>query len=108
LDVQLILIEAAVEMLESALAAERAGADRIELCVNLNDGGTTPSMGLTAAAVEGPDSRCLYWFAPGKAPTDVSSWRCNRFETAVCPTRSATMPRNSFGALPHGFDATFS
>ena len=37
------LVEAAVENLQSALAAERAGADRIELCANLDDGGTTPS-----------------------------------------------------------------
>jgi copper homeostasis protein len=49
----LILVEAAVESLESALAAERAGADRIELCVNLNEGGTSPSTGLTAAVVDG-------------------------------------------------------
>jgi copper homeostasis protein len=49
----LILVEAAVETFESALAAERAGADRIELCVELNDGGTTPSTGLIAAVVEG-------------------------------------------------------
>ena len=49
----MILVEAAVESLESALAAERAGADRIELCVNLDDGGTIPSTGLTAAVVEG-------------------------------------------------------
>ena len=48
----MILVEAAVETLESALAAERAGADRIELCVNLNEGGTTPSTGLIAAVVE--------------------------------------------------------
>jgi copper homeostasis protein len=48
----LILVEAAVETLEAALAAERAGADRIELCVNLDDGGTTPSTGLTAAVID--------------------------------------------------------
>jgi copper homeostasis protein len=47
----LILVEAAVETLEEALAAERAGADRIELCANLSDGGTTPSAGLIAAVV---------------------------------------------------------
>jgi copper homeostasis protein len=41
-----MLIEAAVETLEGALAAERAGADRIELCVNLDSGGTTPSSAL--------------------------------------------------------------
>lgn len=48
----MILVEAAVESLESALAAERGGADRIELCVNLVDGGTTPEAGLIAAVVE--------------------------------------------------------
>jgi copper homeostasis protein len=48
----LTLVEAAVETLDSALAAERAGADRIELCDNLRDGGTTPGAGLIAAVAE--------------------------------------------------------
>jgi len=48
----LTLVEAAVETLDSALAAERAGADRIELCDNLNEGGTTPDGGLVAAIIE--------------------------------------------------------
>ncbi|HMJ17082.1 MAG TPA: copper homeostasis protein CutC [Gemmatimonadaceae bacterium] len=48
----LTLVEAAVESLEAALAAERAGADRLELCVNLDDGGTTPSTRLTAAIID--------------------------------------------------------
>ena len=48
----MIVVEAAVETLDSALAAERAGADRIELCDNLSDGGTTPGPGLIAAVTE--------------------------------------------------------
>jgi copper homeostasis protein len=48
----LTLVEAAVETLESSLAAERAGADRIELCDNLGEGGTTPDGELVAAIVE--------------------------------------------------------
>ena len=48
-----MLIEAAVESLEAALAAERAGADRIELCVNLDSGGTTPSNALIDDVVRG-------------------------------------------------------
>ena len=48
----MILVEAAVETLESSFAAERAGADRIELCDNLSEGGTTPDGGLVAAIVE--------------------------------------------------------
>jgi copper homeostasis protein len=48
----LTLVEAAVETLDSALAAERAGADRIELCENLSDGGTTPGARLIGAVAE--------------------------------------------------------
>jgi copper homeostasis protein len=49
---QPILIEAAVESLESALAAEGAGANRIELCANLRVGGTTPDASLIAAVLD--------------------------------------------------------
>ncbi|MGB7847142.1 MAG: copper homeostasis protein CutC [Candidatus Acidiferrum sp.] len=38
-----LLLEITVESLDSALAAERGGADRIELCAELNRGGLTPS-----------------------------------------------------------------
>jgi copper homeostasis protein len=36
------LLEISVETLEAAMAAERGGADRIELCGNLSVGGVTP------------------------------------------------------------------
>jgi copper homeostasis protein len=45
-----IMIEICVGDLESALAAEQGGADRVELCDNLSVGGTTPSAGVIAEA----------------------------------------------------------
>jgi copper homeostasis protein len=42
----LVLVEAAVETLEAALAAADGGAHRIELCTDLARGGTTPSVQL--------------------------------------------------------------
>ena len=41
-----MLIEACIDSIGDALAAERAGASRLELCANLLEGGTTPSAGL--------------------------------------------------------------
>lgn len=46
------LLEIAAFTIESAMAAEKAGADRIELCDNPQDGGTTPSYGMLVMAKE--------------------------------------------------------
>jgi copper homeostasis protein len=48
----MVVIEAAVESLDDALAAVDGGADRLELCANLAEGGLTPSESLIAEVIE--------------------------------------------------------
>jgi copper homeostasis protein len=47
-----VLVEACVDSVVSAMDAERAGADRVELCANLREGGTTPTVGTLEACRE--------------------------------------------------------
>ncbi|MDN4613998.1 copper homeostasis protein CutC [Leifsonia sp. F6_8S_P_1B] len=47
-----VLVEICLDDLSGVGAAERAGADRIELCAALSEGGITPSIGTVAGALQ--------------------------------------------------------
>jgi copper homeostasis protein len=47
-----MVLEIAVSNIEAAILAEKAGANRIELCDNLTEGGTTPSVAYIAYALQ--------------------------------------------------------
>ena len=48
-------IEICVEGIDGLLAAQEAGADRVELCASLLEGGLTPSLGTVREALQAGD-----------------------------------------------------
>jgi copper homeostasis protein len=62
------LLEICVDDLAGAVIAEQCGADRIELCTNLHQGGTTPDLGTVSsvlAALTGVGLQVLVRSRPG-------------------------------------------
>jgi copper homeostasis protein len=94
-----LFIEAAVESIGGALAAEAEGVDRIELCGLLHDGAVTPSIGLirrTLASVKVP----VHVFIRPRVgdfvygPEDVAVMRAD-----IEAAKAAGAPGVVFGAL---------
>ena len=56
-----MLVEVCANSLESAMIAERAGADRIELCAELAVGGITPSYGLLKSVLAKVSTPVMSW-----------------------------------------------
>jgi len=78
-----ILVEAAVESLDDALAAVDGGADRLELCADLAVGGTTPPRELISAVLAAVDVPVLAMIRPRGGSFVYSSRELERMSVDI-------------------------
>ncbi len=97
------LIEICVEGLDGLVAAQDAGADRVELCASLLEGGITPSIGTVRAALGSPAFPFFVMVRPRGGDFLYSDLEYRSMLEDVAAFRSLGVPGVVFGCLtPEG------
>jgi copper homeostasis protein len=94
-----VIVEAAVESLDDALAAAAGGADRLELCANLDAGGTTPSAALITAVRGRVELPFLVMIRPRDGDFVYSEDELSRMYEDIAMTRALGASGVVFGVL---------
>jgi copper homeostasis protein len=94
-----VLVEAAVESLDDALAAVAGGADRLELCARLDLGGTTPDFALLEVVARQAGVPTLAMIRPRGGDFVYSSAEIARMLAEVDDARRAGAAGVVLGAL---------
>src|SRR5829696_6006539 len=94
-----IFIEAAVESIGGALAADAEGVDRIELCGLLHEGAVTPSVGLITYALASVKAPIHVFIRPRIGDFVYDHHDLAVMVEDVAAARAAGAPGVVFGAL---------
>ena len=98
-----VLVEACVDAIDAALEAERGGANRIELCGELLQGGVTPSAGLIGAVWESVDVPVFVLIRPRAGDFLYTDAETDVMLRDIATARSLDAEGVVFGALTsHG------
>jgi copper homeostasis protein len=93
------LLEISVETLEGALAAERGGADRIELCADLSLGGVTPGADLLRAVRAQVRIRIFSMVRPRAGDFVYSTVEFTEMKRAIADAKESGMDGVVLGVL---------
>jgi copper homeostasis protein len=102
------LLEISVDGVEKALAAERGGADRIELCADLSVGGLTPSRELLRGVREKVYIPVYSMVRPRAGDFVYSDAELGEMERSIAVARECGMDGVVAGVLRKGFKINVS
>ncbi len=93
-------IEICADSLKGCIVAQKCGADRVELCANMSEGGTTPSYGQVMVARQAlHDTRLHVLIRPRGGDFVYSPWEVMTMEEDIKMYRSLHVDGLVFGAL---------
>lgn len=93
------LLEVCIDTLESAIAAESGGADRLELCKDLSVGGLTPSVELALQVIQATAIPCMMMVRPRGGNFVYSTAEFARMKKAVILAHKLELKGVVFGLL---------
>ena len=93
------VLEISVQSVDAALAAERGGANRIELCQNLEVGGTTPRAELMRAAREQVRLPIFVMIRPREGNFLYADGEIRQMKSAIEAAKDAEMDGVVLGVL---------
>lgn len=91
--------EVCIDSLEGALAADKFGADRVELCSALYEGGLTPGIGLVKQVVERSDQPVFVMIRPEAGGFTYSESMIEVMKTEIMEMANAGVKGVVFGVL---------
>ena len=97
-----LLLEISVESLQAAAAAERGGADRIELCADLCSGGLTPQVALIRAVRQQIQIPIFVMIRPHAGDFIYSSAEFARMKESIVVAKDSGANGLVFGTLTPG------
>jgi copper homeostasis protein len=98
-----IIREACVETLDQCIQAEQCGADRLELCAELETGGLTPSISLIQAVLEKVNIPVMVMIRPRAGDFCYTRQEIEQMEAALAEVKSTGVAGVVFGFLKKDF-----
>src|SRR5262245_9009138 len=99
-----LIVEICVDSVESAIAAASGGAQRVELCDNLFEGGTTPSPGAIEVAREKLDIKLHVIIRPRGGDFCYSDVEFEVMKRDICYAKQLGADGVVLGLLAHEGD----
>jgi len=96
-----MLFEVCLQSVDDAVAAQAGGAQRVELCAALIEGGITPSLGTIQACRDAVDVDIMVMIRPRGGDFDYTEWELDSIAKDIAHCRGIGVTGVVFGMLEH-------